>query len=111
MIGDLGIAPRRNPFFALPHSSISIFLKLPSEIRVAPRYKLLTLLTHLTLLTLLTWRTLSTCFTRLTLFTRLTWFTLLTYGHRDEVAEGAETSAIPSRLGRMSIFVTPSTRR
>ena len=44
---------------------------------VAPRYKLLTLLT---------WRTLSTWFTLLTWFSLLTWFILLTYGHG---AEGA----------------------
>ena len=46
--------------------------KVPSDVEVAPRYKLLTLLT------LLTWRTLSTWFTLLTWLTLSIWLTLLT---------------------------------
>ena len=59
--------------------------KIPSDMEVAPRYKLLKLLTLLTLFTLLillTWHTLSIWFALLTWFTMLTWLTTL--------AEGAE---------------------
>ena len=63
--------------YSINERAICIFtrntkIKIPSEMEVAQRYKLLTLLamltmlTLLTLLTLLTWRTLSTGFTLLT---------------------------------------------
>ena len=52
---------------------VTILRKIPSEMEVAPRYKLLTLLTLFTLLTLLTWHTLSTWFTLLTWFALLIW--------------------------------------
>ena len=51
--------------------------KIPSEMEVAPRYKLLLLLALLTLLTMLTWFTLLTCLTLLTWFTLFILFKLL----------------------------------
>ena len=44
------------------HKSASNKKKIPSEMEVAPRYKLMTLLTLLALMTLLTWYSLSTRF-------------------------------------------------
>ena len=65
---------------------------------VAPRYKLLKLLTLLTLFTLLillTWHTLSTWFALLTWFTMLTWLTTLAEGDEgDEGAKGGEVDTL-----------------